>query len=139
MKAIERTLVLIKPDAIEKDLVTLIRGEIEVAGLTIVSVTEMAFDMDLLLEFYAIPEIRYPHELVEQYICAKSLPVWIVDGETAIGKMVEIKSRLRAKYGTSKLKNLFHCPDTTDEFDSQYDLLKQKGIVVESTPERTPS
>lgn len=132
MNATEYTLVLIKSDAMEKELVSLIQGELERVGLRIVYVTMIIFDMNLLQEFYNIPEIKYPHDMVEQYLCARPLPIWIIEGERSIDKMAGIKNVLRSKYRATGLKNLFHCPVSSDEFDWQYRLLKQRGIINES-------
>lgn len=132
MNTSERSLVLIKPDAIEKDVVSLIRNGIKTAELRVIQIGTITFDFETLRMFYNISEIRYPRADVERYLCAKLLSVWIVEGDGSISKMIVLKDALRVIYGTCRLRNLLHCPSSEDEFHLQYDLFKRFGTICGS-------
>jgi nucleoside diphosphate kinase len=128
----ERVLLLIKPDAFEKKVVSLIQGEIEAMDLRLVEIWTIVFDISLLKAFYGLTEIRYPYEIVERYLCGRSLTVWIVEGERSIHKIGTIKSTMRMIYGTDRLINLFHSSLSVDEFNREYGLLIEKGASQKS-------
>jgi len=129
MSTTEYSMALIKPDAIEKDVVRLIRSGIESAGMRVTQIWTITFDFTSLMKFYGMSEIRYSRADVAQYLCALPLGVWIIEGNSAIDNMMSLKGVLRIIYGTSKLRNLLHCPSSEDEFKLQYNLLKLHGAI----------
>ena len=83
--AVERTLVLIKPDAVERALAGEILGRFERRGLKIVEGKLLTVDRDLAEEHYAEhAEKPFFGELVEFITSAPTLAL-VLEGEGAIG------------------------------------------------------
>lgn len=121
----EFALILVKPDALEQGLESEIFYGLEAKGLCVEKIGTIQFNLQFVLDFYRWEKLEYP-ELIRDYICTTPLPVWIARGDRAIDRAMELKVRLRAKYCTGSLKNLFHCPTSREESKRQYDLLKGK-------------
>jgi len=125
----EFVLVLIKPDAKERGLVSEIFDGLKAEGLCVEVIGAIQFDLQLVLEFYEWEKLDYPEE-IRQYVCVDPLPIWIVSGDGAIEKTMSIKVLLRTKYYNGPLKNLFHCPCSQQESQRQYELIYPKRRVL---------
>lgn len=85
----ERTLVLLKPDALERGLVGAILQRFEAAGMELVNIRRFEFDLEQLAPHYA--ELRAKHPLAYQRN-ARDLPgkpgiAVILEGPDAIAKV----------------------------------------------------
>lgn len=125
MHSHEFAMVLIKPDATERGLEVEILSGLERMGLQVAQYGTIQFDTKFVLEFYEWEKLDYPDE-INGYICVTPLPVWIVTGDDAIGKTMELKTYLRKKYCNGPLKNLFHSPVSQEESQKQFELIKEK-------------
>ncbi len=84
--AVERTLSIIKPDAVEKNVVGEILRRFEAAGLTIVATKMKRLSKEEAGGFYAVHKERpFYGELVE-YMSSGPVVVSVLEGEGAIGK-----------------------------------------------------
>ena len=127
MNSNEFALVLIKPDATERGLETEILSGLEGVGLQVTKCGTIRFDTRLVLEFYEWEKLDHPEEM-RGYICVTPLPVWIVTGDGAIDRTMDLKTHLRKKYCDGPLKNLFHCPVSQEESQRQFELIRRKVI-----------
>jgi 8-oxo-dGTP pyrophosphatase MutT (NUDIX family) len=82
-------------------------------------------DMNFVKRLYRWKKIDYFDE-IEAYLCSKLMPIWIVQGNNAIIKMLEIKKFLRSQYSEDQLHTLMHCPDTALDFNREFRLLNNK-------------
>lgn len=82
--AVERTLSIIKPDAVKKQVIGQILARFEGAGLTLAGVKMMQLTLQQAQEFYAVHKERpFYGELVE-YMCNGPVVVSVLSGEGAV-------------------------------------------------------
>lgn len=84
LMAVERTLSIIKPDAVQKNVIGQILSRFESAGLTIVGTRMMQLSEAQAGEFYAVHKERpFYGELVE-YMISGPVVVSVLEGEGAV-------------------------------------------------------
>lgn len=125
----EQTLVMIKPDAFERGLVGMIEGEIQASGFTITPIGEAIFTLDLVREFYQWEKVEWP-ETVREYLCSRPIPLWLVEGQDVVAKMMEIKWRIRKALCSGNHRNLLHCSSSEERFRWEHSVLVKSGMIV---------
>src|SRR3982750_2196025 len=122
--ALERTLSIIKPDAVKKNVVGQILGRFEKAGLRIVAARMMHLSRAQAEGFYAVHRSRpFFKDLVEFMISGPVL-VQVLEGENAIAKNRELMGAtdpkkaapgtIRADFAQSIDANAVHGSDGPD-------------------------
>ncbi len=120
----ERTLVLIKPDAVSRGLTGRILTRYEEKGLRIVALEQRVIDRDLAARHYAEHVGRPYYPGLEDFIVSGPLVSLVLEGERAIAAVrslngatdgVEaIPGSIRGDFGTSKSLNLVHASDSPE-------------------------
>lgn len=88
--AVERTLSIIKPDAVAKNVIGEIYSRFEKAGLKIVAARMLHLSKEQAGEFYAVHKERpFYNELVE-FMTSGPVMVQVLEGEDAISKNREV-------------------------------------------------
>ena len=88
--ALERTLSIIKPDAVAKNIIGEIYNRFEKAGLKIIAARRMQLSEQQVREFYAVHKKRpFFGELVE-FMTSGPVMVQVLEGENAIAKNREL-------------------------------------------------
>lgn len=129
---IEKTLVLIKPDAVQRNLIGTILSEYERNGLKIV-------DMEMLTASKETAEKHYDEhkerpffgELVS-YITSSPLVAFVVEGEDAISRVRALNgatnpedsgdNTIRALHGISLSENTVHSSDSTESAEKEINI-----------------
>ena len=122
--AIERTLSIIKPDAVEKNNIGGIIALIEAAGLKVKAMKMMHLSRPQAQGFYAVHKERpFFGELVE-FMTRSPVVVICLEGENAIAKYREVmgatdpakaaEGTIRKKFGASIGENASHGSDAKD-------------------------
>ena len=122
--ALERTLSIIKPDAVKKNVIGQIYARFEAAGLKIVAARMMHLSRTEAEGFYAVHRERpFFRDLVEFMISGPVL-VQVLEGESAIAKNRDLmgatdpkkaaKGTIRADFADSIDANAVHGSDATD-------------------------
>jgi nucleoside-diphosphate kinase len=122
--AVERTLSIIKPDAVEKSKVGAILAMIEGAGLSIKAMRMMHFSRPVAEGFYAVHKARpFFGELVE-FMTRGPVVVSVLEGENAIQKYRELmgatdpakaaEGTIRKAHGANVGENAVHGSDGPD-------------------------
>lgn len=122
--AVERTLSIIKPEAVSKNLIGKILSRFEDGGLKVVACRMLKLSAAQAQQFYAVHKERpFYGELVE-YMCSGPILVSVLEGESAINKNREIMGAtdpkkaalgtIRADYGESIQFNAVHGSDGPD-------------------------
>jgi nucleoside-diphosphate kinase len=122
--SLERTLSIIKPDAVKKNVVGQILGRFEKAGLRIVAARMMHLSRAEAEGFYAVHRQRpFFKDLVEFMISGPVL-VQVLEGENAIAKNRELmgatdpkkadKGTIRADFADSIDANAVHGSDSAE-------------------------
>jgi|TARA_B110000495_G_scaffold24398_1_gene17363 nucleoside-diphosphate kinase len=120
----EKTLVIIKPDAIEKKCIGKIIDRFETEGFEIVQTEMMALSDDMLNEHYShLTDKPFFPEIVE---FMQSLPVVVltIQAENAVVRVRDIvgvtdpdeadDNTLRKQFGTDVMKNVIHASDSVE-------------------------
>ena len=122
--ALERTLSIIKPDAVKKNVIGQILARFEKAGLRIVAARMKHLSRDEAEGFYAVHRERpFFRDLVEFMISGPVL-IQVLEGENAIAKNRELmgatdprkadKGTIRADFAQSIDANAVHGSDSID-------------------------
>jgi len=122
--AIERTLSIIKPDAVAKNVIGEIYSRFEKAGLKIVAARMMHLSKEQAQGFYAVHKERpFFNDLVE-FMTSGPVMVQALEGENAIAKNREIMGAtnpkdaapgtIRADFATTIDENAVHGSDGPD-------------------------
>lgn len=81
----ERTLSIIKPDAVEKNVIGQIIARFEKAGLKVVGMQMMTLSEDQAGEFYAVHKERPFYGELKSYMTSGPVVVSVLEGEGAVG------------------------------------------------------
>jgi nucleoside-diphosphate kinase len=118
---VERTLVIIKPDGVQRQLIGPIVTRFEQRGLKIVAMKLMLVSKDLARKHYAVHEGKPFFEPLIDYITSAPVVVMVVEGPNAIqvtrntmGATNPINAApgtIRADYGLEIGRNMVHGSD----------------------------
>ena len=120
----ERTLVLIKPDGVQRQLIGPIITRLEARGLKIVALKMIGVSQELARKHYAIHEGKPFFEPLIAYITSAPVVAMIVEGPNAIevtrntmgatNPVNATPGTIRADYGLEIGRNLVHGSDGPD-------------------------
>ena len=119
----ERSLVVIKPDAVLDKRDTEIKNFLISKGVAIIQEKNLWFTAEMLNAFYlcSIPKASF-EKMVELY--AKSFAILIVfEGEDAIAVGQEAKNFFRRKYDYGYYGSTIHATDNAEEYTREVNLL----------------
>jgi len=118
---VERTLVIIKPDGVQRGLIGPIITRLERRGLKITAMKMIQMGYDLARKHYAIHEGKPFYEGLIEYITSGPVVVMVVEGKKAIeivrrtmgatNPMEAAPGTIRADYGLEIGRNLVHGSD----------------------------
>lgn len=122
--AIERTLSIIKPDAVGKNVIGQIESRFEAAGLTIVAMKMLQLDDELAGGFYAEHKERPFYQDLVGFMTSGPVVVQVLEGENAIAKNRELMGAtnpkeadagtIRADFAASIDANAVHGSDSPE-------------------------
>lgn len=120
---IERTLSIVKPNAVRKNVIGDIFSQFEAEGLEIVAVHMMQLTLERAMEFYREHEEKPFYEGLCKFMSSGPLCVQVLEGEDAIMRNRTIMGAtnpdeaapgtIRAKYGDSLDENGVHGSDSS--------------------------
>ncbi|MEJ2764289.1 nucleoside-diphosphate kinase [Photobacterium sp. MCCC 1A19761] len=118
----ERTLSIIKPDAVQRDLIGAIYQRIETAGLKIVAAKMLHLDAAKAQGFYAEHEGKPFYDGLVEFMTSGPVMVQVLEGENAIARYRELMGKtnpeeaacgtIRADYAESMRFNSVHGSDS---------------------------
>ena len=121
---IERTLSIIKPDAVAKNLVGTILSRFEKAGLKIVAAKMLHVTPEQAQQFYAVHKERPFYNDLVDFISSGPIMVQVLEGENAISKNRELMGAtnpaeakpgtIRADFAESIDRNAVHGSDAPE-------------------------
>jgi nucleoside-diphosphate kinase len=127
--AVERTLVIIKPDAVERDLVGKIMTRLETKGLHLVGVKMMKLTEDLLNEHYQHLSTMPFFPEIKQFMASTPVVVTCWEGTDCVATVRRLcgitKAReaepgtIRGDWAMSVQANLVHASDTLENAESE--------------------
>lgn len=127
--AIERTLSIIKPDAVGKNVIGQIESRFESAGLTIVAMKMLQLDDELAGGFYAEHKERPFYQDLVGFMTSGPVVVQVLEGENAIAKNRELMGAtnpkeadagtIRADFAASIDANAVHGSDSSESAERE--------------------
>jgi nucleoside-diphosphate kinase len=122
--AIERSLSIIKPEAVERGVIGEILRQIEGAGLRVVAAKLLHLDTEKARAFYAVHKDRPFYSSLTKYISSGPIFVSVLEGSNAISRNREImgatdpskaaEGTIRRQWGSDVEKNAVHGSDGPD-------------------------
>lgn len=136
----ERTLIIIKPDAVQRGLIGPIVTRLERRGLKIVGMKLLQVDRALAGEHYAVHKGKPFYEPLLEYITSAPVVVMVVEGKRAIdvvrktmGKTNPVDAEpgtIRADYALEIGRNLVHGSDGPETAATEIALWFSEGELV---------
>ncbi len=136
----ERSLVLIKPDAMERGLAGVIIGRLQGAGLKLTALRMLHMDKALAEKHYAIhKEKPFFKDLVE-YITSAPIVAAVFEGDGAVLRIRELMGAtdpaksppgtIRSDYGRDVQRNSTHASDTPENAEIEIaNFFKEEEIL----------
>lgn len=122
--AVERTISIIKPDAVAKNVIGQIYARFEQAGLKIIAAKMMHMNKELAGQFYAVHKERPFYGELVQYMTSGPIMVQVLEGEGAIAKNRDVMGAtnpknaaagtIRADFANDITENAVHGSDGPD-------------------------
>ena len=136
----ERTLVIIKPDGVQRQLIGPIITRLERRGLKIVAMKLMQVSQDLARKHYAVHEGKPFYEPLIDYITSAPVVVMVVEGPFAIevtrntmgatNPVSAAPGTIRADYGLEIGRNLVHGSDGPETAAAEIDLWFDQSELI---------
>jgi len=135
----ERSLVLIKPDAMERGLAGAIIGRIQGTGLSLVALRMLHMDQALAQRHYAVHRAKpFFNDLVE-YITSTPIVAAVFEGEGAVEKIRKLMGAtdpakaapgtIRKDYGQDLTRNAIHGSDSPENAEIEIALFFKKNEI----------
>jgi len=129
---IEKTLSIIKPDAVERNLIGKIYTKFENAGLKIVAAKMLHLTKKETEAFYAVHRERPFFQSLTAYMSSGPIMVQVLQGENAIAKNREVMgatdpskaapNTIRAQFAESVERNSVHGSDALETAKTEIDF-----------------
>jgi nucleoside-diphosphate kinase len=127
----EQTLIILKPDAIEKKLIGKIISRFEEKGYSVVNIKMAKIDKKIAIEHYKhVSHLKHFNKIID-YIISGKVVILILEGYQVIKsvrnligqtKTVEaLPGTIRGDYGNHDFKNLIHASDSKDSAKIEID------------------
>jgi len=128
----ERTLSIIKPDGVSRDLIGEVIKRLENAGLKIVAMKMIKMTKDQAKGFYKVHEGKPFYESVTNFMSSGPSVVMVLEGEDAINRYRKLmgatnhkeaeEGTIRREFATDIEKNIVHGSDAeeTAHFEINY-------------------
>jgi nucleoside-diphosphate kinase len=137
----ERSLVLIKPDAMERGLAGVIIGRLQGAGLKLIGLKMLHMDKALAEKHYAIHKGKpFFNDLVE-YITSTPIVAAVFEGEGAVELIRKLmgatdpakadKGTIRKDYGIDIQRNATHASDSPENGEIEIANFFKKNELYE--------
>ena len=125
----ERTLVILKPDALQRRLIGKITSSFEEKGMTIVGIKMLQLEEQCAEKHYAAHKGKHFYKPLIRFITSAPIVVLVLEGKSAIAITREMvgptnssdanPSTIRGRWGLSNRFNLIHASDSPESADSE--------------------
>jgi nucleoside-diphosphate kinase len=118
----EQTLIILKPDAMEKNLCGTVIARFEQAGFVIHAAKMMNLTPSVLREHYAHVADKPFYPEIEAFMSSRPVIALVLSGENVIARVRELlgptnskvapKGTIRGDFGTEMMRNVCHASDS---------------------------
>jgi nucleoside-diphosphate kinase len=137
----ERTLVLVKPDGVQRGLVGDILARFERKGLKVVGLRLLAVTREMAERHYAVHAGKHFYAGLVEFIISGPVAAIALEGPDAIATVRRLVGRtmpneaepgtIRGDLGISGLRNLIHASDAPETAASELDLWFESGTLLD--------
>lgn len=130
--ASERSLILVKPDGVQRRLIGTIVSRIEQKGLNIIAMKMLRVTPDLSRQHYAEHVEKHFYSDLESFIISAPVVAMIVEGPEAVSVMRTIigdtngreaaPGTIRGDFGCSRQMNMIHGSDSVDSANREIEI-----------------
>ncbi|HCY12395.1 MAG TPA: nucleoside-diphosphate kinase [Gammaproteobacteria bacterium] len=138
--SVERTLSIIKPDAVAKNLIGKIYDRLETAGLQIVASRMMRLTRQQAQEFYVVHKERPFYSDLVEYMISGPVVVQVLEGDNAIARNREVMGAtnpadaapgtIRADFAESVESNAVHGSDAPETACTEISFFFDVGEIL---------
>ncbi len=121
---LERTLILLKPDCLERGHAGQVLARFESAGLAVRGTKMLRLTDALLAEHYAHLTSRPFYPEIVQFMKSRPVVALVLEGENAVARVRDLlgptdskkaaKGTIRGDFGQESMRNVCHASDSTD-------------------------
>lgn len=125
----EQTLIVLKPDSVERNLIGEILSRFEKSNFKIVKLQKMNYTKEMAEEFYSAHKEKPFFGELTSYITSGPVVAAVLEGENVISKTREIngatdpkkaeKGSIRGDFGIDITKNTIHASDSQQSFEKE--------------------
>lgn len=125
----EQTLIVLKPDSVERNLIGELLSRFEKLNFKIIKLQKMNYTKEMAEEFYSIHKEKPFFDELVSYITSGSVVAAVLEGENVIAKTREIngatdpkkaeKGTIRGDFGIDITSNTIHASDSPQSFEKE--------------------
>ena len=129
----EQTLIIVKPDAVKRNLVEEILSRFEKKGFTISKQKMLNFTTEMAKQFYSVHSSKPFFSELVSFITSGAVVAAIIEGDNVINVTREIIGKtnpkeaspgtIRSDFGTGILENSIHASDSRESFDKEVNVV----------------
>ncbi len=141
MSNLERTLVILKPDTIQRGIVGEILSRFEKKGFKIIGLKMMQVNREVAEKHYIEHKDKPFYEELVEFITSGPIIVFVVEGKNAIKNVRKLvgatnpeealPGTIRHDYGLHIGKNIIHASDSKESAEREIDLFFNIDELVE--------
>ena len=129
----EQTLIIVKPDAVKRDLVEEILSRFEKKGFTISKQKMLNFTLEMAEQFYSAHNSKPFFDELVSFITSGDVVAAIIERDNAVSLTREIigntnpkeasAGTIRGDFGISITENSIHASDSRESFDKEVNVV----------------
>ena len=129
----EQTLIIVKPDAVKRNLVGEILLRFEKRGFVISRLKMLIFTREMAEQFYSVHNTKPFFDELVTYITSGKVVVAVIAGDNAIEETRQIIGKtnpqeaspgtIRGDFGNNITENSIHASDSTESFDKEVNVV----------------
>ena len=129
----EQTLIIVKPDAVKRNLVEEILSRFEKKGFTISKQKMLNFTTEMAKQFYSVHSSKPFFDELVSFITSGKVVAAIIECDNAISLTREIIGKtnpkeadagtIRGDFGISITENSIHASDSSESFDKEVNVV----------------
>ena len=129
----DQTLIIVKPDAVKRNLVEDILSRFEKRGFSISKLKTFSFTIEMAKQFYSIHSSKPFFDELVSFITSGNVTAAIIEGENVIDVTREIIGKtnpkeaapgtIRGDFGLGITENSIHASDSKESFDKEVNVI----------------
>ena len=129
----EQTLIVVKPDAVKRNLVEEILSRFKKEGFSISKLKTFNFTVEMAEQFYSVHRSKPFFSELVSFVMSGTVVAAIIEGDNVINAIREIIGKtnpkeaspgtIRSDFGTGILENSIHASDSRESFDKEVNVV----------------